>query len=257
MKRIFLVVMLCLVGLVVVGCSWVNKADFYGYVKDKATTAGIVGATVKLYLTDPGSDASATPFAETTTAYNSSIPGYFSYKLIWSNTAPAYQDQGDLATVWVKVTHPDFADSAVVKVAGVVSSAQNTAPDILLNRTGFSALVSGTVMTLVSSTLTGVNGVKVGLQLDSSASSEIDDYVSATTGVTSSGVTTQGVFAFSVPIKWTNATAPSGSDVKSVKIWLSWPAITVPTSLVAGNKSITVNILSGSSVNAIDPFIIP
>jgi hypothetical protein len=240
------------------GCGRVSTADFSGYVKESATGQGIVGATVSVYFTDPGTDPStATPFASTTTGYNSQIPGYYSHKLIWSNVSPAFQDVGDVTTVWVVASHADFGNSPAVKVSGIASSGQNVAPDIRLVRTGFSAIVSGSVQHLAGATLVGVNNVSVGIQLDATATVEADDYVTVTTGAVSATGTTLGVFTFSVPIRWTNAAATSGADVKRVKIWLSWPDLTVPANIPANTKSYTIDIASGTTPNIIGPFFIP
>jgi hypothetical protein len=213
---------------------------------------------VSVYWSDPGTDPStATPFASTTTGFNSQIPGYYSHKLIWSNASPAFQDVGDVTTVWVVASHPDFGVAQAVRVSGIVSSGQNVAPDIRLVRTGFSAIVSGTVQHLVGPTPTGVNNVTVGIQLDATATVEADDYVTVTTGSVSAAGTALGVFTVSVPIKWTNVLATSGADVKRVKVWLSWPDLTVPANIAAGSTSYIVDIASGTTPNIIGPFIIP
>jgi hypothetical protein len=255
----------CLLFSSLLGCGRVSTADFSGYVKETATGQGIVGATVSVYWSDPGTiPSTATPFASTTTGYNSQIPGYYSHKLIWSSASPAFQDAGDVTTVWVVASHPDFGVAQAVQVSGIVSSGQNVAPDIRLVRTGFSAIVTGQVTShiVVSAgpppVYAGVSNVTVGIQLDATATTELDDYVTATTGsVSATGTTTLGVFTFSVPIKWTNALATSGTDTHTVKVWLTWPDLTVPATIGAGSKSYTVELASGTTPNIIGPFFIP
>jgi hypothetical protein len=203
-----------LAALALAGCSRYPSAEVSGYVKDSGLTAGVVGATVRIYLSEPSAADAAGAAAETATAYNLTVPGYFDRKIMWATSAPAFQEQGDTIPIWVSVTHPDFT-SRIVKVPGVLSGTQNIVPDILVQRQGFTmGSLSGTVT--VTNPLTPVI-VKIGIDFDPASVTETDAYTVYTT--CAGGAASPFSFA---NIHWTN-TSPSGTgfDQKQVKLWIT------------------------------------
>jgi hypothetical protein len=201
-------------ALLAAGCARFPSAEISGYVKDGALGAGVNGVTVRIYLSQPSAPDAAGAAAETTTAYNLQVPGWFDRKIMWSTTAPAFQEQGDTIPVWVSVTHPDFT-SQVVQVPGVLSGTQNIVPDIITQRTGFTmGTLSGTVTVTNPVTPTIV---KIGLDFDPASVTENDAYVVYTT--CAGGAASPFSFA---NIRWTNA-SPNGTgfDQKQVKLWIT------------------------------------
>lgn len=251
------VLVLALVSIVALSgasCGRYFTATIQGYVKDQGllslgSVSGIVGATVKIYYSDP-TGGGVDPFAVTTTAYNSTIPGWYSQKLIWQSDTPEFQDQGDVKSVWVVASQPDYKDSAAVQITGIVSDGQNQVPDITLVRQYFTASATGLVGRLSGgpppTTFTGVDGVKIGLELNSADTVENDDYVTYSAGVLSGTTTVSGSFAFAL-VRWQNANATGAFDSKTVKLWFTPPSPGTPFSEV-----VTLN--SGQTANVLGPF---
>jgi hypothetical protein len=232
-------------ALLAAGCTRYPSAEISGYVKDQALGLGVTGATVRIYLSKPAAADADGAVAETTTAYNGQIPGYFDRKIMWATGSPAFQEQGDTITIWIGVTHPDFA-SHIVEVPGVLSGGQNIVPDVLTQRTGFS---TGSLTGTLSRTAAPAQPVwKIGLDL-ALGPSESDDYVQYVTLVGSGPCTA----AFTFPnIHWSN-TSPGGTgfDQKQVKLWIGpiggpvamqLPGIWLTSNNPASTTPVTVNV---------------
>jgi hypothetical protein len=239
--------MISALAVLAFSCGRYSNADVQGYVKDAGTGIGILGATVDVYLTDP-SAGGATPFVSTSTSYNLQIPGWYAQRIMWYSDNPMFDDEGDMRGIWLVVSHPDFAASPPVSVPGVVSGTTNTVPDVLLTREYFTAMtVTGMV---INASGAGINGTKVGLELDGTDTTENDDYIAyTTTYVPEGGTPVPGTFTF-LNVRWQKTDSASAvSDVKEVKLWVTPPAGYSPTSAV-------VDINSGQIPNVLSPVLV-
>ena len=169
------------------------SATVAGYVKDAAVgtagdatgngatngNGGINDAEIRLYLKDPATSADAADayVVKSSTASSSGNNGYWSHKVIWETSTPAFSDIGDSGTIWVTVKRMGYFPKTV-KVTGILSDSTNVVPTIEL--TLIKTLQIKTKVVLDSETGRAVNGVNVVLDLESTAANEAD--FTATTG---------------------------------------------------------------------------
>ena len=200
-------------AIMLAGCGqYFYKAQIAGYVRDAESGAGINGALVRVYTTDPGAEADAEGFiVETPTAASGGNPGYFSSSVIWQNRSGQFGKEGDSTELFLGVSHDDY-QPAVVRVRGILSDDLNLVPDVRLDRASFtSPRLSGRV---IDSTGEGVNGVRLVLDLDSTESET--DYI--TTSDTIDGVA--GRYRFT-NVRWQNddpETPSSDSETATVRV---------------------------------------
>ncbi len=207
------------------------SATVSGYVKESkpdanGAVAGINGAEVLVYLEDPGLNAAALPSIRTSSMTSANNDGYWSHKVMWTTTDPAFADEGDSGELWIKVMRKGYFPQ-VVKVPGILSDSSNVVPTIELVKIVTTEL-RGKV---VNEKGAGVNGVNVVLDLMTTVDEKAD--YTATTATVNGEV---GIFNFS-DITWedldskpTPAKAFSpraildGTATELVKIYVDDPA---------------------------------
>jgi hypothetical protein len=196
-SAIFALLLLILLAAGLGGCGVrYYSATVTGYVRESkaaanGTVAGINGAEVLIYLEDPAVNPAAVPSIRTSSMTSGNNDGYWSHKVMWTSSAPAFADAGDSGTVWVKTMRKGYFP-ATVKVPGILSDSSNVVPTIELTKIITTSL-KGLV---VNKDGVGVNGVNVVLDLMSTTANKAD--YSATTA-TVNGVV--GVFTFA-DIAW-------------------------------------------------------
>ncbi|MBN1685761.1 MAG: hypothetical protein JW852_03855 [Spirochaetales bacterium] len=194
------------------GCGGYYTADIAGYVKDDESRAGVNGAIIRIYAQEP-EDADADGFTvETASMATGGNAGYYSHKIIWRNWFPAFGDEGDSGSVWLGISHDDYAP-AVTLVQGIISETVNVVPDIYLVRATFSSqTVTGRVIDVGGD---GVNGVRVVLDLESTPDDE-EDYIT-TTGTVNA---VEGVYEFD-NVTWRDESPDSpAADTESALVYV-------------------------------------
>jgi hypothetical protein len=200
-----------LLSTVLVACGgYYYSATVQGFIRDADDESGINGVTVRFFEQEPESVDATDFFAETSTADTGGTAGFYSNRVIWQNVFGRFGAEGDTGTIYLVVNHPDY-DGQIAEITAVLSDTTNTVRDILLERVVFEVpLVSGRV---IDQTGDGVNGVRVVLDLNSTAD-EDEDYV--TTTATVDGVT--GIYEFA-EVEWADPDrAGEATDEEQVTI---------------------------------------
>jgi len=162
--------------LMMAGCGNFYTAEIQGFVVDSNTDGGVNDATVRLYLDAPETASADGFFARTSTSTSNNRNGYFRNAVVWNAWFSSYGPEGDSGTVYLGITHPDFAD-AIVEVPGVLSDTLNTIETIVLDRISFEVpSVTGRIVDVNGD---GVNGVRVVLDL-ASTTDDTEDFVTVT-----------------------------------------------------------------------------
>lgn len=175
-RRMFQFVPIVVVAAVFAGCGNFYNAEIQGFVVDGNSDSGINDATVRLYLDEPETADDESFFARTSTSTSNNQNGYFRNAVVWNAWFSSYGPVGDSGTVYLGITHPDFAD-AVVEVPGILSDTVNTVETIVLDRISFAVpRISGRVVDVNGD---GVNGVRVVLDL-LSTDDDTEDLVTVT-----------------------------------------------------------------------------
>lgn len=222
-----------------VGCGRFYSAELAGYVKDEENGAGVNGAVIRMYLREPDTADASGFIVETASMSAGGNAGYYSHRIIWQNLTPKFGEEGDSGDVWIGITHEDYAPR-IAHVRGILSDTVNTVPDILITRATFSVpLVSGRV---VNAAGTGVNGVRVVLDLQSTTDDD-EDYVAATTTI--DGET--GSFRIA-NVTWRDS-APDGTgfDTEPADIFVSDDSYE--------STAVTATLTSDQDLNLPEPFV--
>jgi len=160
-------------AILLLGCGNYYSAEIQGFVMDSGSDTGINGATVRLYLDEPVDAADDGFFARTSTATSNNLPGYFRNAVIWRAWFASFGPEGDSGTVYLGITHEDYA-AVVVSVPGVLSGAINTVQNVRMDRISFEVpSVQGRVLDVNGDV---VNGVRMVLDLVSTTD-DAQDYV--------------------------------------------------------------------------------
>jgi hypothetical protein len=170
---------LCALSLLPLSCG--NRffsATLSGYVRESGADpgtqgAGVNGAEVRVYLTEPATGLEEGYVVKTSTMTSGGQDGYWSHKVMWENWTPSFPDEGDSGIVWVSVRRPGFFPD-IIEVSGILSDANNVIPTIELER----ILMSSLRGRVVNSAGQGLNGVR--LVLDLSTTETTDDYAATT-----------------------------------------------------------------------------
>ena len=192
-------------------CMRIYHADIAGYVKDSESSDGIDGSVVRIYLDAPDSPEADGFIIETATSTSGGNPGYYSHKILWRTSDPAFGEEGDSGTVWLGVSHEDYF-AQIVQVRGIISGSVNFVRDIQLQSYEFECpSVSGRV---VDEEGAGANGVRVVLDL-SSTEDEEEDYADFTQTVDE----VDGVYEFE-GVRWRDEEGAERSS-EDVSIFVS------------------------------------
>lgn len=216
-----------LAALALSGCGLrYYSATVFGYVREASVAAdgsqaGINSAEVLVFLEDPAANPEATPSVRTSTMTSGGQDGYWSHKIMWGTRQPAFRDEGDSGTFWVRIMRTGYFPRTT-KVTGVLSDASNPVPTIELTRV-LSTKVRGRV---VNGNGVGVNGVRVVLDLESTVA-EAD--LTASTSTDQDGVV--GVFVFS-DVAWNDSDSvpvepraiADGVATENIRLYVDDPA---------------------------------
>jgi hypothetical protein len=205
---------LAVAALAVTGCGgYYYRAVIQGFVIDDETGGGINGATVRIYTRDVETADADGYVAQTATVTQGGNAGYYSSTVIWRQLFGSYGLEGDTTTIWVAVTHPDYAP-VVVAASGILSDDSNLIGSIRLVQTTFSIpALRGRVEDANGS---GVNGVRVVLDLPAVTGTDLrEDRVTQTATIDG----TPGRFEFA-PVDWSDrhTTDPAGEVTAVVRI---------------------------------------
>jgi hypothetical protein len=203
------------VVLALAGCGGYYSAEIAGYIKDAENEGGINGAIIRIYTDEPTTAVDTGFIVETASMASSGNDGYFSHKIVWKNLFPSFGEEGDSGSVWLGISHEDYTD-AIVHVQGILSDTVNVVPDIPVDRATFETPeLTGRVVDVSGD---GVNGVRVVLDLASTADDE-EDYI--TTTATIDG--TAGTFRFA-NVTWRDEEPDSEvSDTESATVTIDDP----------------------------------
>ncbi|MBN1409720.1 MAG: hypothetical protein JW969_02675 [Spirochaetales bacterium] len=215
MKKLFIIF---ITTFMLAGCGKFYTCDIAGYIRDSRTSDGVNGALIRMYLSQPGSADSGGFIVETATMTSGGNGGYYSHKIIWQEMFGNFGDEGDSGTIWIGVTHNDYAPK-IAKVSGILSDTLNVVPDIRIVRATFSSpQVNGRV---VNANGEGVNGVRVILDIPTTTDDD-QDYLANTTTI--NDVT--GSFRFN-NVTWHDVAPDSPSaDTEDVDIYIDDPDYT-------------------------------
>ena len=165
-------------SLLISSCGRYYSGEIAGYVKDAESDEGINGAVVKLFLTEE-EVANEEYVVKTASMTSNGNDGYFSHKIIWQQTFGEFGAEGDSGEIWLTAEHEDY-QTVSMQINGILSDTINVIPDIVMERATFEVPeVRGRVVDVNGD---GVNGVRVVLDLDSTAE-EAEDYVTTTATV--------------------------------------------------------------------------
>lgn len=231
-KRI--VLSCCLINLwLAASCGRYYSCDVAGYVINSSSRLGINGAQVRLYTDEPETADAEDHIVETSTMTSGGNSGYFSHKIIWSNWFGTFGDEGDTGEVWIGVVHEDY-QSVITQRTGLLSGTLNVIADITMERASFEMpLLEGRI---TDSYNAGVNGVRVVLDLDSTAD-DGTDYVT----VSGEDGGLDGVFSFT-NIRWRDDDADSaGADTETAGIYIDDSSY---TSTYTADNRLGVNLQS-------------
>jgi len=212
-KRIItLFTVMLLTVLTMTTCGRYYTCDIAGYIKDKDSDNGINGARIRLYQTEPATADADGYFVDTPSMTSGGNAGYFTHKIIWSNIFGSFGDEGDTGEIWIGITHEDYV-SVIEQRTGLLSDTLNVVADIKMLRASFE--MTSLKGRIVDSTGTGVNGVRVVLDLESTTD-DTTDYIAITR--TNNG--DDGVFTFN-NIRWRDDTADTNStDTENAFIYI-------------------------------------
>ncbi|MCR4677098.1 MAG: hypothetical protein K5634_07765 [Sphaerochaetaceae bacterium] len=127
-----LVFLSALLLILLASCSAVFDAGVSGYVYyyNGETKTYVSDAKVSVY-----SDSSASNLlASTTTDSNGA---YTVSRIVWESSNPKYGKTADYTTIYIKVTHDDFADSSIIPVTIVSDSTNDSQGYVELTRTRY------------------------------------------------------------------------------------------------------------------------
>ncbi|MBT3272837.1 MAG: hypothetical protein HN368_06765 [Spirochaetales bacterium] len=222
-----------LIGTVLVtGCGGDYTAEIAGYINDSESGAGVDGAVVHIYSEEPDTAGDEGFIVETASMSSGGNAGYFNHKIIWRNWFPAFGEEGDTGSVWLGISHGDYAD-AIIHVQGLLSATLNVIPDIQLERATFSIPeLTGRIIDVGGE---GVNGVRVVLDL-ASTTDDAEDYIT-TTGTIDGAV---GTYRFT-NITWRDEAPDSAAaDTESVTLIVDdqdYDSATMLTTLLASDQN--------------------
>ncbi len=205
------VMMLGAAALALTGCGgYYYRAVVQGFVIDDETGAGINDATVRIYTREVETADADGYVAQTSTVTQGGNAGYYSSTVIWRQLFGSYGVEGDTTTIWVSVTHPDYAP-VVVAASGILSDDANLIGSIRLDEATFSIpALRGRVEDTNGS---GIDGVRVVLDLPAVTGTDArEDRVTQTATIDG----TPGRFEFA-PVNWSEEhTADPAGEVTAV-----------------------------------------
>jgi hypothetical protein len=196
------------------GCGgYYYRASIQGFVIDGETEAGVNEAIVRIYTDETDDPESEDYVTQTSTVTQNGNGGYYSSTVIWQKLFGAYGQEGDTTTLWIAVIHPDYAP-VIFQAEGILSDVDNLVASIRLSQTTYDRpALRGRV---VDSTGTGVNGVRVVLDLPVvSGSDDPEDDVTQTATIDGEA----GTFEFA-PVEWSelNTTDTDGEITITLRI---------------------------------------
>ena len=228
--------------ILLLSCGRYYRANIAGYVKDEENKGGINGARVRIYSGQPAAADAAGYILETSTMASGGNNGYFSQEIIWLNWFGSFGDEGDTGEIWIGVTHEDYVP-LVEQRTGILSDSPNVLADILMQRATFE--MTSLEGRIIDSQNTGVNGVRVVLDLESTPDDDTDYVV-----VSRNANGEDGVFTFN-NIRWRDETADTNStDTENAGIYID------DTNYNSGydiNNKLAVTLSSGDEGEVTNP----
>lgn len=227
-------------SLLISSCGRYYSGEIAGYVKDAESDEGINGAVVKLFLTEE-EVANEEYVVKTASMTSNGNDGYFSHKIIWQQTFGEFGAEGDSGEIWLTAEHEDY-QTVSMQINGILSDTINVIPDIVMERATFEVPeVRGRVVDVNGD---GVNGVRVVLDLDSTAD-EAEDYV--TTTATANGDI--GIYQFE-NVTWKDEEAAGqNSDDEPV-------TISVDDNQYTGDTALSIILTSGQEREVTDEIVV-
>ncbi len=130
-----------------VSCSAVFDAGVSGYIYyyDGTTKTYVSDAKVSVYSDSNGTNL----MASTTTDANGA---YTVRRIVWESSNPAFGKTADYTTIYIKVTHDDFEDSALIPVTIISDSTNDSQGSVELTRIRFPMPVFSGRVTSTTST---------------------------------------------------------------------------------------------------------